>query len=121
MVDIITVTLHTSKQSINQSTEFSKFRTVNSIHSLELTIRIVGEPDVTHPIRTSWREAQVNVVGDQTHLVSIALQKEANTQFNTALIRTKQGSMLLPNINAYICLYKGGKQTYIISSALRAC
>ena len=33
------------------------------------------------------------LVGDQRHLVSIALQKEADA----TLIRTKQGSMLLPN------------------------
>ena len=34
-------------------------------------------------------KAQVNVVGNQRHLVSIALQKEANA--------TKQGIVLLPN------------------------
>ena len=53
------------------------------------TVR-VGEPDVTH--RTGLK-AQVNVMGDQRCLVSIALQKEANA----ALIGTKQDSMLLPN------------------------
>ena len=43
---------------------------------------------MTHGVK-----AQVNVVGDQRHLVSIALQKEANA----TLCRTKQGNMLLPN------------------------
>ena len=38
-------------------------------------------------------QAQVNVVGNQRHLVSIALQKEASA----TLVRTKQGSMLLPH------------------------
>ena len=38
-------------------------------------------------------KAQVNVVGDQRHLVSVALQKEANA----TLVITKQGIMLLPN------------------------
>ena len=38
-------------------------------------------------------KAQVNVVGNQRHLVSIALQKEAKA----TLVRTKQGIMLLPS------------------------
>ena len=57
--------------------------------SMELTVR-VGEPDVTH--RTSWRESTGEC---QRHLVSIALQKEANA--TVAFVRTKQGIMLLPN------------------------
>ena len=39
-------------------------------------------------------KAQVNVVGDQRQLGSIALQKEANA----TLVRNKQGSTLLPNV-----------------------
>ena len=39
-------------------------------------------------------KAQVNVMGDQRHLGSIALQKKANA----TLVRNKQGSTLLPNV-----------------------
>ena len=63
MLNLCTCEAHLSKQSrsINQSMEFTV---------------LVGEPDVTH--RTSKNKVRVNVVGDQRHLVSIALQKEAN-------------------------------------------
>ena len=38
--------------------------------------------------------AQVNVVGNQRYLVSIALQQEANA----TLVRNKQGAVLLPDV-----------------------
>ena len=48
----------------------------------------------------------MNVVGDQRLLVSIALHKEAKA----TLVRTKQGSMLLPNA----CIKGAIKQKVLI-------
>ena len=45
-------------------------------------------------------------MGDQRHLVKIALQKEANA----TLVRTKQGIMLLPNA----CIKRAIKQKVLL-------
>ena len=89
-------------QSTNQPINQSIYQPTNQSIT-ERTVR-VGEPDVIH--QTSWRKSTDECSGRPKAFGQHCAPKEANA----TLVRTKQGSMLLPNA----CIKGAIKQKVLI-------